>query len=72
MQMRIRGIVQMDKTAFLNSLQPYYNQAEQEGELDCFFDILVPIWVDRYPIEEYCNPTLRNNSLHHEQAIIKI
>jgi hypothetical protein len=61
----------MDKTAFLKSVLPYYKQAEQQEDLHRFLDILVPIWINRYPVEEYY-PIICNNPLLREEAIAEI
>ena len=69
---RIVGIVQMGKTAFLKTLTPYYIQAEEQDKLDQFFDTLIIIWFDHYPINEFCDPIFRGDPEYHEWATVHI
>jgi hypothetical protein len=69
---RIIGIMEMAKTAFLESLRPYYVQASEQDRLDEFFDTLIVIWADRYPIDAFCDPVFRGDPLYYEWAIMNI
>ena len=69
---RIFGILQLGKTAFLKTLAQYYIQAGEQGRLDQFFDTLFIIWANWYPIDEFCNPDLRNDSVHLEAVTNKM
>ena len=69
---QIVGIIQMGKTAFLKTLMPYYIQAEEQDKLDQFFDTLIIIWFDRYPINEFCDPIFRDDPEYHEWATVHI
>jgi hypothetical protein len=69
---RIIGVVQLGKTAFLKSLTLYYVQAKEQDKLNPFFDNLMIIWFDRYPINEFCDPLFRGDSEYHEWAMVHI
>jgi hypothetical protein len=69
---RIAGVAAMDKTAFLKMLTPYYVQAEEQDKLDTFFDTLFTIWLDRYPIDEFCDPAFHGDQEYYEWAATHI
>ena len=69
---RITGILELAKTAFLKTLIPYYVQAEGQDKLDQFFDTLISIWLDRYPINEFCDPFFQGDLDYHEWATAHI
>lgn len=65
---RIIGITELGKTTFLRTLVPFYNQALKEDKLDQFFDNLIVVWLDRYPIDDACDPFFLGDPEYYEWA----
>lgn len=68
---QITGIMELGKTTFLKSLAPFFNQALKEDKLNLFFDNLIVVWLDRYPIDEACNPVFCGDSEYYWKPIVK-